>query len=270
MASSAPSPPPRARVTRMSGLVSTCSGARTPRVRVRIEVGIAPPPIRNMRVDLGRPEVRVPEHLLDAAQVRAPFEQVRGERVTEETRVDPFRVEARLRREPPDDQEGAGACERAALGVEEDLRAVAPVEVGAPAGEVAPQRLDRLVPERDDALLVALAEAAHGAVLEVDAAALEPDRLAHADATAVQELDERAVAQAPRRRAVGGVDQALDLAERERAGELLAPPRQVDVGGRVVAPLSERDEVAVEGARGGGAARDRAGRLPPRAQVGQP
>src|SRR5688572_28836587 len=123
-------------------------------------------------------------------------------------RVDPLRVQARLGREPADDQERARACERAALGVEEDLRAVAPVEVGAPAGEVAPQRLDRLLPERNDALLVALADAAHRAVLQVDTATLEPDRLTHAEPAAVQELDEGAVAQASRRRAVRRVDQA--------------------------------------------------------------
>ena len=136
--------------------------------------------------------------------------------------------------------------------------------------QIAAQCLHRLAPERDDALLVSLPHAPDGAVLQVDAAALEPDRLAHAEAASVQELDEGPVAHAAGGRAVGRVDQALDLAEGEGAGKPLPPPRQVDVRGRVVAPLAERDQMAVEGTGGGGTARDRARRLAPPAQVGEP
>jgi hypothetical protein len=50
-------------------------------VRVRLEVGLAAAAIRDVRVDLGRCEICVPEHLLDAAQIGAALEQVRGERV---------------------------------------------------------------------------------------------------------------------------------------------------------------------------------------------
>src|SRR5580700_4711533 len=34
-----------------------------------------------MRIDFGCRQIRVPQHLLDAAQIRAPFEQMRGESV---------------------------------------------------------------------------------------------------------------------------------------------------------------------------------------------
>ena len=76
------------------------------------------------------------------------------------------------------------------------------VEVRAAAGEIAARRLDALTPERDDPFLVALAEAADDAVLQVDAAAVEADGLADAQAGSVKELDERAVAEGARRRSV--------------------------------------------------------------------
>ncbi len=98
------------------------------------------------------------EHLLDAAQVGAALEQVRRERVAEQVRMDAPRLEARLLGEAPQDQERAGAGQRAALGVQEELRPVPPVEVRPPAGEVAAERLDRRAADRHDALLAALAE----------------------------------------------------------------------------------------------------------------
>ena len=52
------------------------------------------------------------EHLLDAAQVGAALEQVRGERVAEQVRMDALRLEAGLAGEAAQDQEGAGAGER--------------------------------------------------------------------------------------------------------------------------------------------------------------
>jgi hypothetical protein len=57
------------------------------------------------------------EHLLDAAQVGAPLEQMRRERMTEEMWMDALRIEPGSLGEPPDDQEGAGARERPTLRV---------------------------------------------------------------------------------------------------------------------------------------------------------
>src|SRR5690349_3085888 len=105
--------------------------------------------------------------------------------------MDALRLQARLRGEPPEDQEGARAGERAALGVQEQIGPVPAVEVRAAAAQVAPQRLDRRAPDRDDALLPALAGAADEPAVEVDAALLEPDRLADAEARAVEQLDKR-------------------------------------------------------------------------------
>ena len=118
------------------------------------------------------------------------------------------------------DQEGAGAGERAALRVQEQLRAVAPVEVRPAAREVAAERLGGGASDRDDPFLVALADAAHDPLVQVDAGALEPDRLADPQPGAVEQLDERGVAQRARGRAGGGLDQPLGLARGERAGKL--------------------------------------------------
>ena len=129
------------------------------RVRVRLEVGLAPPPVGDVGVELGRRQVGVAEHLLDAAEVGAAFEQVRRERVAEQVGVDAAGLEAGLLGEPAQDQEGAGAGQRAALRVQEELGPVAAVEVGAAAREVAAERLDRRAADRDDPLLVPLADA---------------------------------------------------------------------------------------------------------------
>src|SRR5690242_19447240 len=109
--------------------------------------------------------------------------------MAEQVRVHALRLEAGLCGEAAEDQERAGACEAAALGVEEQLRTVARVEERPPAGEVAAERSDGLAADRDDPLLRALADAADEAAVEVDAGLVEPDRLAHAQAGAVQELD---------------------------------------------------------------------------------
>ena len=133
------------------------------------------------------------EHLLHAPQVGAALEQMRRERVAEQVGVDAPGLEAGLLGEPLQDQERARAGQRAALGVQEQLGPVAAVEVGPAAGQVAPQRLDRLAPDRDDPLLAALAEHADHALVEVDAVLLEARRLGDAQAGAVEELDERGV-----------------------------------------------------------------------------
>src|SRR5581483_1360520 len=121
--------------------------------------------------------------------------------------MDPLGLEPGLSCQAAEDEEDAGAGERAAVGVEEELGPVAPVEVRAAAGEVAAEGFDGLAPDRDDALLVPLAEAAHEPVLEVDRLAVEPDSLAHAQAGAIEELGESAVAERARRGAGSRVEE---------------------------------------------------------------
>src|SRR5438034_805399 len=119
------------------------------------KVGLAAPSVRNVRVELGRGEIRMTEHLLDASQVRA--------------------------------------------------------------------------------------------ALESEAATLEADSLADAQTRAVEELDERLVAQGPWRRAVRGFDETFCLAGRERARQASRATRRVDLGGRVVFASADQLLVPVEG-----------------------
>ena len=207
------------------------------------------------------------EHFLNRAQIGTSLEEVRGEGVTEQVGVDARRVEARLLGDAPQDQERACASERPAARVQEHLGAVAGVEVGPAAREVAAERLGGGPPDRHDAFLVSLADDSHGTVLEVDAAADEADRLGHAQPGAVEELDERLVAERARRRAGGRVDQAFGLAGREGLREGLRPPRQRHARRRVVGADAEELQVAEEATGGGVAPGDRRGRKPVRAQL---
>jgi len=133
---------------------------------------------------------------------------------------------------------------------------VAAIEVQAPAREVAADGLGRAAPDRDDALLAALARAAHEPGVEVDTRPVEADGLADAEPRAVEELDERLIAERARRRARGGVDQPLRLCGRERAGEPAVSSRQLELGRGVVQAHSEERLVAEEGPKRRRAARD--------------
>src|SRR5215210_8265815 len=129
-----------------------------------LEIQLASARIGYVRVQLGRREVRVAEHLLDAPQVGAALEEVRRERVPEQVGVDALGLETGLGGEPSQDQEDARTRERASLRVQEELRSVAPVEVRTAAREVAPQRLRGASADRDESLLRALADGANHAL----------------------------------------------------------------------------------------------------------
>src|SRR5919204_1555125 len=104
--------------------------------------------------------------------------------------MDAFRLEAGLLGQSLEDEESARTAERPALGVEEELRAVAPVEIGPPAGKVPAQGFGCAASDWHDTLLSAFARAANEPLVQVDAPSLEPDRLADTKPCAVQQLDE--------------------------------------------------------------------------------
>src|SRR5438067_13673240 len=95
------------------------------RMRMRLEIQLPTAPIGYVGIELGRGEVGVSEHLLDRTQVGAALEQVCRERVAQKVGMHALRLEAGLRRQSPQDQEGAGARQSAPPRVEEELRAVA-------------------------------------------------------------------------------------------------------------------------------------------------
>ena len=136
-------------------------------------------------------------------------------------------------------------------------------------GQVAPERLGRLPADRNDALLAALADRAHEPLVEVDPALLEPDGLADAQPGAVEELDQRVVAQRARRRSLGRLDQPLGLVRRERPRQAARAARQVELRGRVVGPRAEQRLVAEERANRGRSPRDRRGGAALRSELRQ-
>ena len=110
-----PRPLLRTAMLRVSGLkLSTSLLFTVDGARVDAQRSMSPAaPVRNMGIELGRPQVSVAEHLLDAPEVGTTLEQVGGEGVAQEVRVHAGRVEPCLPREAPKDQEGTGAGERA-------------------------------------------------------------------------------------------------------------------------------------------------------------
>ena len=198
---------------------------------MRLEVDLAPAAIRDVRVALRRSEVGVPEHLLHAAEVGAALEQVRGERVAKEMGVDALRLEPRLSGQLSQDEERPCAGERAAAGVEEELGAVAAIEVGSTEGEVPSNRFRGRPPEWNEALLSALPEDADDSLLDVDGAPVQPDRLRDPQSGAVEKLDQRPVAPRARRRPDRRLDEALRLGRGERPRQAASPARPAS-GGR--------------------------------------
>src|SRR5262249_49132944 len=93
--------------------------------------------------------------------------------------------------------------------------------------------------DRDDPLLVSLADASDNALVEIDAGPIEPDRLADAQAGAVEELDESGVPKRTRGRPASSLDEPLRLARRQRARELAATAWGLDLGRGVACARAE-------------------------------
>src|SRR2546430_8989858 len=87
--------------------------------------------------------------------------------------------------------------------------------------------------DRHHALLAALAEHAHQAIVEVEVPPVEADELADARAGGVQRLDDGAVAERPWRVADDGAEQRLDLVFGERLGDAQGHARRADLLARV-------------------------------------
>src|SRR3990172_8002357 len=120
----------------VTGRPTTASRQPAPCVRVRLVVRVAPAALGDVRVELGRAEVGVAEHLLDAAEDGAALEQGRGERVAQEMRVDALRLEPGLRRQSTQDEERSRPCQRPALRVQEELGTMPAVEERTAAGGI--------------------------------------------------------------------------------------------------------------------------------------
>ena len=173
--------------------------------------------------------------VLDAAQVGPALQEMGGERV-------PQGVRRALRRAPPRRARArsAGAHREGCSGRPRTLRkrrSARPRSRPArpAAGQVALERGLGCAAERDDPLLAALAGDAQRSRLDrrPRRRSRSPHASAGAQAAAVQELEQRAVAQPPRLGGRRPVEQPLHLGLRERRRQLPHPARAGDERGRV-------------------------------------
>src|SRR5262245_51770425 len=233
--------------------------------------------VLDVRVDLGRRDVGVAEHLLDRAEVRAAREQVRREGVAQHVGVDgPRHARARPPRAP--DAQDAVAVEGLPRAREEEPVRALPREPRARGLEVDADGRGRGRAERHPPLLAPLADAARDAVLQAHVLDAPVARLLHARAGRVEALEERAVAHLegrgrrvlpralPRRRLEEGRDGALP--EHLRQGRRALPRGQAR--GRVDGDTRIRAREAVEGTERGEAARHGRRRAPRRALAVEP
>src|SRR3954453_18418172 len=151
-----------------------------------------------MRVELSRRDVGVPQHLLDRPQVAAAGQEMGRKAVAEGVRAH-LAVEPDVLGVALDDLVEALASESTPAEVDEQLGlGRAAHELGTTRAQVAAHSRSSLPAERHGSLLGPLAVRARKAALDVDVADLEADRLRCAEAAAVHELQERAVAQRDR------------------------------------------------------------------------
>ena len=136
------------------------------------------------------------------------------------------------------------------------------------AGEVALERCLGGAAERHDALLPALAGHAQRAGLEADVGEREVARLGGAQAAAVEELEQRAVAQVARLGAGRRVEQARDLVGRERRRQRARAARPGHERGRAALDRAAVMHPRVGAADGAQLAGGRGRRIPAGAQVG--
>src|SRR3954451_24885453 len=105
----------------LTGRDSGSRGSAQLRARVRVEVDVLQPVGRQVRVELRGGDVGVAEHLLEAAQVAAPGEQMGGKAVAQRMRAHAL-GEAGARGVALDDLVGALAGEAGAALVDEQPR----------------------------------------------------------------------------------------------------------------------------------------------------
>ena len=147
----------------------------------------------------------MPEQLLDRAQVGTAFEQVGCVGVAEPVGIVHEAAQDRGVERPPADGE--------------EQRVVRAARKRGPrVAEIGRDGMRGPFPERDDALLAALAEHVHRLLLEVHVGEPEPDHLGGAEAAGIRQLEDRRVAHGQRAVALDRGEDRLDLGELRSIG----------------------------------------------------
>ena len=212
-------------------------------------------------VDLGGAYALVAEHALDDAQVGAVLEQVGGEGVAEGVGADVL-LDACGFGELLDNVEDHDAREvLAAMGADEEVVLVAglDVDVATVLLQVEFYLVDGGAGDGNETLLASLPLNADEAFVEEHVAELEVAELRHAEAAAVERLDDGSVAETFLAGNVDGIDDFIYLLDAEHLGQLLADLGRLEQLGGVGLDAVVEDEVGVERADAGEDARLRAG-----------
>ena len=189
------------------------------------------------------------EHFLDDAEVGAALDEVRGEGVAEGVGGD-FFVDPGEQRLVLDEVEDGHPAERAAVFVEEG-----DVVEGGFGGlgtriEVGAEGVCRHFAERHEALFVALADHAHEALLEVDVRDLQAAGFGDAQAAAVEDFEDGAVAQSgPAAGGVDGFEDGRNLLDAKDFREVATELRCLDAVAGVVGAFALEDQPVEEGSQ---------------------
>src|SRR3989442_4903394 len=199
----------------------------------------------DVRVELRGREVRVAQHFLHGAKVRAALEQVRRERVPEGVRRSPLRQPGGAGRSL-DDAPRAPPRRGRAVAVETPKPASLPfAEAWEDLAAVQRHRPERPPAHRHDALLRALPEHAGEPILVQDVLQLQPHELGHTRASGIREFEQCAVADPERLVGIGRREQAFDLGDRQDGRQAAPLPWRLPTLARVARGMALADQIAV-------------------------
>src|SRR3954466_8293622 len=230
---------------------SGTGGGLGARARMGFEVDLFDPLAREVGVELGRRDVRVPQHLLDRSKVAAAGQQMGGEGMAQRVRAHAA-GQAHIGGVALDHLVEALPGERSAAKVHEETRhRTAPHEVRPAGAQVALGGGRGLTPERNDALLVALPVRAHEGAPQIDVVDVEAHRLRGSQPAAVHHLEQRPVPKLNRIAARHALEKLLDLGVAEDSRKLAALGGWAEGRGWVLVDQLLATQVPVEGAQAG-------------------
>src|SRR5439155_15247108 len=198
--------------------------------------------LQDVRVNLSGRDVAVTQHELDRAQIGAPLEQVRRERV-------PHQVGRNARRNPrrpavaSDDLPEAHPRKRASALVDEQRRHGRILHQLPPLPSVSFEGSQRRFPDRYQALLAPLPPAVYHSEVRLKVLAAQADQLRDPHPRRIEQLEHRFVPMARRRRGVGLLEQRVHLTRSQILGQAVTHLRSVNVAGGVtrdLAPFQEK------------------------------
>src|SRR5467141_211447 len=211
-------------------------------------VNLLQPLFDDVGVNLGGRNIRMPEHELNGPEVRSALEQVRGKTMPQHVRRKSH-THARLasigRKYLPD----ADAAQRRSAAIHEQRRTAGyfAEQLRPGVAEILFDDGERLLANRNNAFLVALADAANTADLGIEIGDAQPSELRYTQAGRVQNLEHGAVPQAERSLRIGLAEHALDFLEAEIARQGTSDLRRFEVHGRIfrnqVLDLGETEKV---------------------------